>query len=301
MNALDQFSKLSASDRHRRLRHGDTLVALTALGTDASIAWLAKHIESPIGPEWGRLLYDLKPSWQHLSAWMRQSKLHCLAAIDALMIFAAADSVLREKDPPVLPNGADPKSINAALDTALTSYGNPRLHDAAKKIRYVWPIGPRPRHVVSVPAALNDVANILFRGNADLLRDWHESMATARTPPAGAAAMYDSLLEFAETKQRVAIVDWQESSEEITARLRDLQSAQGLKISWDLFANYSGGNEKLFRTVSAAMSAHGHLLVCLDHGSDNYPLTVLPSEMVPKVQASIASLGDPEMKLVAFK
>ena len=71
MNPLDELLTLPPSMRRLRLGHGDTRDALVGLGREAAIAWLEEQIESPIGPEWGRLLFAVKPEWAHLDHWIR--------------------------------------------------------------------------------------------------------------------------------------------------------------------------------------------------------------------------------------
>src|SRR5438045_1446865 len=106
----------------------------------------SKHISNRRSvTEWGLALFKLKPHWHHLDRWIRQSKLHCLAAIDALFFSTDPHG---GGDARQIPEGADSKSINDAIDFALAHYGNPRLEKAAKEIRHAWPKGRRKRHAI---------------------------------------------------------------------------------------------------------------------------------------------------------
>lgn len=136
MTLLDELLAMPPTSRRLRLGRGETRDAILALGTAAGVAWLEEHLESPIFEEYGSLLYSLKPEWSHLDRWIRLSKLHCLAAVDALKCFTH----LTFFEEPELPTGANPTAINEALDYALDHYGNPRLQDAASTIRHVWPV-----------------------------------------------------------------------------------------------------------------------------------------------------------------
>jgi hypothetical protein len=303
LNTLDELLTLSPSERSRRLDRSDTLQAFAALGKDAAVEWLENHIEPPIGPAWGRTLHYLKINWEQLNRWVQRSKLHCLAAIDAIAIFAAATDVeLANEAEPQLPEGATPDSIQGAVDFALANFRNPRLEKAAQRILPVWSRNPRKRHQVSVPPALTNVASILFREDVELMRQWTESLATAREPPDGPFEIYDALLNFAEERKILAIVDWRAPAEEVVASLRALTSARQLGLRWQDLLIRPGDNEHLFRAIHKAVSREGNSFVCLDHGCDDYPLTFLQAQDVGKVRELIASCADPEcMRLLTFE
>ncbi|MCA9178125.1 MAG: hypothetical protein KDB14_26860 [Planctomycetales bacterium] len=240
MTLLDELLTLPPSMRRLRLGHGDTRDALMALGTEAGIAWLEEHIESPIGPEWGRLLYALEPEWEHLDRWIRASKLHCLAAIDALLSFTPSP-YSNDGNEPELPSGADPAAIDDALNHALDHYDNPRLQDAAKRIRHVWPVGAPTRHAIDIPDPLEEFATILFGNDSTLMNRWNDSLATALNSPENASDYWHSLLQFGDRTDVVAVVDWRAFPDSIVGRLQSLRSANGLPIPWKVYANYDGG------------------------------------------------------------
>lgn len=163
--------------------------AIKALGTEAGIVWLEAHIESPVGREWGLALFALNPPWHHLNRWIRLSKLHCLAAIDVLFYCSDANGGRNRR----IPDGANPKSINEAVDYALAHYGNPRLEAAAQEIRYAWPKGDRKRHNINVPTSLLDAAGIVLCHDADLMIEWQETMARAKQQASTPFEIWDSL------------------------------------------------------------------------------------------------------------
>ncbi|WP_442511339.1 DUF6630 family protein [Novipirellula sp. SH528] len=274
--------------RRLRLGHGDTRNALVALGTEPGIAWLEEHIESPIGPEWGRLLYELKPGWAHLDRWIRGNKIHCLAAVDALLSFTA-NPYSDDDNEPELPLGADPAAINDALNYALDHYDNPRLQDAAKRIRHVWPVGTPTRNAISVPAPLEEFATILFDNDTTLMNRWNESLASALTGPENAADHWHSLLQFSDRNDVVAVVDWRAFPDSIVGRLQCLRSANGLPIPWKIYANYDGEIEELFRELNAEVKGSERLLVSLDTGSDSYALIFVGPDTIPTLESLIAS------------
>jgi hypothetical protein len=274
--------------RRLRLGHGDTRDALVALGTEAGIAWLEDHIESPIGPEWGRLLYGLKPEWAHLDRWIRRSKLHCLAAIDALLSFTPSPYFDDDKEPE-LPSGADPAAINDALNYALRHYDNPRLQDAAKRIRHVWPVGATTRHAINIPDRLEGIATILFGNDATLMNRWTESLATALNAPETASDYWHSLLQFGDRTDVVAVVDWRAFPDSIVGRLRSLRSANGLAIPWKVYANYDGELEDLFRELNAEVKGSERSLVSLNTGGDSYALVFVDPDTIPTLESLIAS------------
>jgi hypothetical protein len=71
MNPLDELLELPPAIRRVRLGQPGTHELIKALGTEAGIAWLEVHIESPVGPEWSMALRSLQPPWYHLDRWIR--------------------------------------------------------------------------------------------------------------------------------------------------------------------------------------------------------------------------------------
>lgn len=268
-----------------------------SLGTEAGIAWLETHIESPAGPEWSIALLHLDPPWIHLDRWIHKSKLHCLVAMDVL---SRCTDPWGDGEARRLPDGADAKSINDAVDYALQHHGNPRLKKAAKEIRHAWPRGAQKQHSVSVPTPLSETADLVLCHGSVLVAGWHEQMATAKYAPDTPFKIWESLLSYAASKNCLAIVDWKEYPENIVASLRGLKLAEGLVVEWDSFNRFEDSNEKLLQAIATKVAEQGKCLVCLDHGCDDYHLTFMPSEQMSRLAASIDSLGDEAIRIMSF-
>ena len=291
MSVLDELNALPSSERYSRLGHRGTRDALVSLGTQSGLAWLEEHIESPIYPEWGWALYAFKPEWAILDRWIRLSKLHALAAIDALLMFGP-DPHFDDDKKPELPIGANPQLIDNAINFALEHYGNPRLKDAAKRIRQFWPVGRRPRHSVSIPTAVREFAATLFCNDPDLMRDWIKMLETAITPPQNINDLWQSLLQFGDRKNVVAIIDWKEFPIDIIESLRHLRSAAGLPILWQEYSEYANENENLLRDIATQIEGTGRSLVSLDTGGDSYALTFIARDTIPALESLIAPVLD---------
>ena len=263
MTTLDELVKMSSMQRRHRLASAHQ--ALVELGVDGGVAWLEEHLDSPVGPEWGRALYELRAEWRHIDRWLRLDKLHCIAAIDALLRYSAANSPY-DGVAPELPKGADSQRISQALDFAVFDFGNPRIEDAAKRIRHVWPTSPRKPIQVSVPIALQRVAQLVFGEDGDVLHGWQKVMAAELNPPTSPLEIYCSLLHFADRHNAVAIVDCKESGENIIARVRELDSAKGLNISWEKLDLGDFDTLGAISAISCEANRAGKSLVCLDQG-----------------------------------
>ena len=283
-----------------RLGQHDTREAVIALGTQDGIAWLEENIESPVGPEWGHLLYALNPDWAQLDRWIHLSKPHCLAAIDALLRFAPNPHVKGDKKTE-LPSGADATLVNDSISYALDHHRNPRLEKAAERIRHTWPTGQSPRHAVQIPNPLKQFASALLSNDSTLINDWSESIATAMNPPETAHAILLSLLNFADHRDIVAVVDWRESPENTIQKLRHLKSATGLPIIWQAFADHDGSNEDLLRTIGIEIKGSGRCLVSLDTAPDSYALTFVAPDAIPELESLIASALDDPLSIQRFE
>lgn len=297
IKSLDEFLQLPPASRQMRLGQPGMRDLICALGTEAGIAWLEEHIESPVGSDWGNALYSLRPSWSNLDRWIRQSKLHCLAAMDVLFRCTDpyGDGAKRR-----MPEGADVKSIHDAVDFALAHYGNPRLEKTAKEIRHAWPKGKRKRHPVNVPAALRNAAETILCQDSDLMKDWHEKLATGKDEADTPYKIWDFLVMFADSKNCLVIVDWKESPENIISSLRALKPADKLDIEWDTFNEFDGDNHALLRALANEVSGQGTALICLDHGCDDYALAFVPAECVTPLATSIATFDDSSMHVLHF-
>lgn len=292
---LDEFLTQPASTRQIRLGHGDIREAVLALGTKDGIQWLEQHIESPIGPDWGRLLRALNPQWADLDRWIRLSKLHCLAAVDVLLAMIPDPY---ESTKPMLPSGANPAAIESAIAYALEHYGNTRLREGAKQIRHAWPAGQPIRHDVSISGPLREVAAYLLTNDPRLLQEWGELMATMLTPPECVENVWYSLLQFANAKGLIAVVDHRELLDSSISRLRHLPSAKELPIHWESYMHMS--YEDLFDKIASEIKKSGWSLVSLDYVEDAYALTFVATDAIEQLESLIASALDDPQRVQVF-
>ena len=291
MNILDELSQLPWSTRRNRFRDPATLKAFHDLGMQPVFSWLEKNIESQVGKEWGDLLFQLNTDWYYLSRWMQLSKLHCLAAVDALLRYANISQ---------MPNGAHPALIDFAIKRAIESFGNLRLFRAARIIRHAWPIGPPIRHVISVPPALAEVAKVLLGNNSDLIHQWHESMATALNPADSPYRVWHALMDCAAENQLLTVLDWKESPNEFVATLRELRCANETMLWWESFMDFEGETTSLLRAITSALKGQEKTLVAFDRGGDEYLLSFIPHADVAKITALVGSFKDESMRVEYF-
>jgi hypothetical protein len=289
MSILDELAKLTPTDRNSRLGQLGVRDAIIALGTENGVAWLEKHIESPVSTDWGGLLFALKAPWSHLERWLSLSRFHCLAVLDALRCYA------EELE---MPEGANAESIHAALDRVQAVYGSPRIKMAVKEIRHTWPLGGQKHELVDVPPAFKRAAEILFRSNATAMKGWQRSMSEDPAPPDQPEEIWISLIEFGQSQELLAIVDWRERLAEVVEQLKSLQSARSLNLAWDSFAVLRLELERGLKTIGGASISQGLALVSLDHEADDYVLTFLPSDEVPNLVAALEPFG---FRIAIFK
>ncbi len=282
MPILDDLAKLSPSERNSRLGQLGVRDAILALGTESGVTWLEKHIESPVSSDWGALLFALKTPWNHLERWLSLNKFHCLAALDALCCYAAERQ---------MPEEANTKSINAAIDRVQVAYNSPRIKMAIREIRHTWPLEARKHRLVDLPPAIEQAAGILFRSDAVLMKAWQKSMANNLETPDEAEEFWVSLIDFCQSEKLLAIVDWRERLAEVVEQLRSLRSARSLNLAWDNYASLRMELERGLKVIGSASSSHGMTLVSLDDGADDYPLMFLPSESVLVLVAALRSLS----------
>lgn len=243
---------------------------------------LEQTIQSPIGPEWGWALFRLNPSWGELDRWMSLSKEHCLAAVDALLDYA------KQKR---LPEGSTPALIDAALTRVLEAFGNWRLKEAAKELRYIWPNGKRPRHPVSIPQQLELVADVLSRDSPKLKQYWLRGLASGRDPVTDRYEAWSRLLDAAERRGQVVTVDHRAAPDNYVPDLAKLPRVQGLPIDWSGYEQQSDvSTERLLATIGSDLAGHAVYLVSLDNGSDCYPLTVMNWETAQAVKNALRSV-----------
>jgi len=281
MSLLDDWINLSPSMRRLRLGQRDGQRAILALGTDAGVAWLQSRVESPIGPEWGRTLFELRPHWRQLEQWLRLDSIHCLAAMDALKLYARI---------PEMPDGADAGMIHSAVEGALVAFGNHRLKIAAKEICFAWPMGPRTRHSVEVPEELAKAADILLRGDSRVISAWHESMAMGMEPVEGAERVWDSLLRYCMDRNLVANVTPRTSPHDVAESLQSLPLASMTNLPWETLLNARRETALALEHFGAECIVQGIALVSLDYGADEYALTFLTPDAAATFESLVHTL-----------
>lgn len=283
---LREILLLSPADRRTRIGHRDVRAALIALGKDRGIAWLGTALESPVGDEWGSALYALRPRWEHLDCWVHRSKEHCLAAIDALLMFGPR-LALGERNPRHLPEGADNAKINELINEALRLYANPRLRMAERRIRDWWPTGPRPRHAVTIPAEIRRAADVLLRSRSSWMGEWIDDLETSLDRPSGATDFWWSLIRFCDHRDLVVWGDWNAEPIDIVSRLRKSPSARDVTLPWLLFERFNGTTDELCMAMGDAVRQSGHAFIQLDTGGDDMALAIIPADSI-EVFRSIA-------------
>ncbi|QDU57946.1 DUF6630 family protein [Aeoliella mucimassa] len=288
MSELPQLSRLSNIDRRHWLSSKQALTALQALGERQAITWLRQQFTSPADLEWGRLLRDLNPTWEELTLWIRGDKEHCLVGIDALAEFTPHPNT-NDPTKPVLPTGATTELINTAIDQALAKYANPRLEKTVARIHRVWPKHRSPKKNITIPRWLQSVAEALAENDSQVVRGWHKKLLTSVDAPKSEDDFWFALIECLSENNIVAVVDWREFTDAIVESLQSLRSARNIDLDWETLKSFDGDNEVFFRHVSGLVGKTGRSLVSFDTGGDEYALTFMPTNHIPKYHEVLTS------------
>jgi hypothetical protein len=145
--------------------------------------------------------------------------------------------------------------------------------------------------LVDIQPDIQQAAEILFHSDAVLLKAWQKSMATSLETPNEPVEFWMSLIDFCQSEQLLAIVDWRERLAEVVEQLRSLRSVQSLNLAWDKMACLRLEMEQGLEAVGAAAATQGLTLISLDHDADDYVLTFLPSDIVPFFVATLKPVG----------
>ena len=289
---LGQLLRLSPAERHTRVSHPDIKDALQKLEKHDAIEWLEFVLESPVTSHWGQLLYSLDPAWGDLDRWVRLSKEHCLAAIDALLSFAPSEFYYDDR-PARFPHDADAANINRLIDDALERYDNFRLRDAAKRIRHTWPLDGPLRHEVVVPDALGQAARLLFQSSAQLMKQWIDGLETGLDPPDSDLDFWNSLMVFCDRHDCVAVADHRADPRDFAGRLRQIRIPLTAQILWSRYEQFDGDLEELFAAIGAELSGTGFTLTDLEEGEGHWTMTILPDCSMRKFESlASGSLSD---------
>jgi hypothetical protein len=149
-------------------------------------------------------------------------------------------------------------------------------------------------------------AELLFRGDVAKIALAREALAQPaafiaqhasdlgyiRPKPGWAPSPWQLLLDIAEVNGWVRVVDWRADAEEVVASVRALVPGRDFSVDWEELVESHGKEETrgFLRAVAQAMPA-GERLVCLDNGSDSYPLALLPTASLAQAQQSALEIG----------
>jgi len=287
---LQRVAGLPAYERSAAVSSHRTRDALSTIGSEEAMQWLERHLDSPVVPAWGDLLYECNPPWSRLEDWIHRDKLHALAAVDALLAFSGVDCVADPRQPR-LPDGATHLAIEGALQVAARACGNsPRIREAVRKLNHVWPAGKSQRHPIQIPESLLTAALALFGDDQAMVDRWRDSMATALEAPKDVADMAESLLYFADDHRAIAILDWKAGMEEIVDRLENLSVAKDMHFEFDSIVDKDAPANEVLKVISSVLRAQELWLVALDHGADDYPLAIMTQDRVSRIETTFTAL-----------
>ena len=150
-------------------------------------------------------------------------------------------------------------------------------------------------------------AEVLFRGNVDAVaaaRDAIERPAAfierhaadlgyVRPKPGWMPDPWNLLLDVATVRGWVWEIDWRTASDEVVAVVRGLPPAASLNVDWDRLADThaDADTETFLALLARAVAQVGEALVCLDRGSDSYPLALLVPNSLAEARRLAAEIG----------
>jgi hypothetical protein len=149
-------------------------------------------------------------------------------------------------------------------------------------------------------------AELLFRGDpaaataardalaqpAAFVAQHGRDLGYVRPKPDWAPAPWPLLLNVAELRGFVRVVDWRAGSDEVAASVADLAPAAGLSVDLDglAVANAEAETREFLRVLARAVPA-GERLVSLDNGSDSYTLALLPVASLAEAERLAVEIG----------
>ena len=150
-------------------------------------------------------------------------------------------------------------------------------------------------------------AEVLFRGDAaavaatrDALADPAEFIARhaadlgyVRPKPGWHPEPWPLLLGLAQLRGWVWDVDCREAADEVAAAVGGLTPAALLAVDWAglVAAHPEADTETFLGVLARAVAPAGEALVCLDRGSDSYPLALLPVGSLAEAGRLAAAVG----------
>lgn len=150
-------------------------------------------------------------------------------------------------------------------------------------------------------------AELLFRGDSDSVAAARDALADpagfvarhaadlgyVRPQPGWRPTPWPLLLDLAQLRGWVREVDWKEAPDEVAAAVGGLAPAARLGIDWGGLADAHPGTETeaFLGVLARAVAPAGEALVCLDRGSDSYPLALLPAGSLGEAGRLAAAVG----------
>ena len=236
---------------------------LLILKKEDAINWLANNISSPVSRDWGKLLVSVSADWGCLKSWMKISKLHALAAADAI------DCYIYNHE--ILPDGSSPSEVLAELEKLVSEYQNIRLKEILDSVSSFVTPPPTPKNLVKATEILFGEAekNIVIR-EKDIFAKWH------------------SLLHKAHNKYCLCILDWKGAEGE----LEDALSSLPIVIN----SETNQQSDLIFETID--VGSDETILICLPADKMNKLKKLAPSSI--KFHSS-AIRPNPSIKRDALK
>lgn len=249
---------------------------LRALSKSEAIAWLERVLASPVTPDWGRLLYLLRADWAALSRWLELDKEHCLAASDAIALYAQI-----EEDPAPFPEGASPAHIKAAIELALHRYDNARIRKTLKAVTAAWPANNDSGGQLSLSPEVNTLAAILLGQSEEHWSRWKKALRLRSSSTASEA--WHALLDVADGLYALIRADWRDPPEDVAARLSQLPILAGIRG----VRQRSDIEGTLQEIIASQLTGEfrSHFALCeIDDGSDTYVLAVIRADRVTEFE-----------------
>jgi hypothetical protein len=233
---------------------------LLLLKKDDAINWLANNISSPVSRDWGRLLVTVSADWACLKSWMKISKLHALAAADAI------DCYIYNHE--ILPEGSSPSEVLAELEELVSEHQNLRLKEILDSVSSFVTPSPMPKNLAEASEILFGEAeiNIVIKGK-DTFAKWH------------------SLFHKAHNKYCLCVLDWKG----VVGELEEALSSLPIVIN----SETNQQSDLIFETID--VGSDETILICLPTDKMNKLKKLAPSSI--KFHSS-AIRPNPSLELV---
>jgi hypothetical protein len=148
-------------------------------------------------------------------------------------------------------------------------------------------------------APIVQLARLLFRGDERLVAEFQQaltdpvefvqqhgaSIGSGRHKPDWAPEPWNLLIDFAQVKQWVWVIDWKEGPTDVVAGLQDITPTRELQIEWNALAieHEEMPTADFLAVLAAAIRPSGSELVSLNAGNDSYELTLIKEDQIAEV------------------